>query len=63
MAVAPAFVDDVVGIDNHALAGLVAGSIFVASAVAQIGARGISPQRAKTRRCWRASVGMPRTLV
>ena len=46
MAVAPAFVADVVGIDNHALAGLVAASIFAASAVAQIGARGIAPQRA-----------------
>ncbi|MFI5510698.1 MFS transporter [Mycobacterium sp. NPDC051804] len=46
MAVAPAFVDDVVGIDNDALAGFVAASIFAASAVTQIGARGISPQRA-----------------
>lgn len=46
MAVAPSFVADVVGIDNDALAGLVAASIFAASAVAQIGARGISPQRA-----------------
>lgn len=46
MAVAPAFVADVVGIDNHALAGTVAASIFAASAVAQIGARGIAPQRA-----------------
>jgi MFS family permease len=46
MAVAPSFVADVVGIDNHALAGLVAASIFAASAVTQIGARGIAPQRA-----------------
>ncbi|WP_272937627.1 MFS transporter [Mycolicibacterium tusciae] len=46
MAVAPSFVADVVGIDNDALAGLVAASIFAASAVAQIGARGIAPQRA-----------------
>lgn len=46
MAVAPAFVADVVGIDNHALAGVVAASIFAASAVAQIGARGVAPQRA-----------------
>ncbi|MBY0291129.1 MAG: MFS transporter [Mycobacteriaceae bacterium] len=46
MAVAPSFVADVVGIDNDALAGLVAASIFAASAVAQIGARGIAPHRA-----------------
>jgi MFS family permease len=46
MAVAPSFVAEVVGIDNHALAGLVAASIFAASAVAQIGARGIAPYRA-----------------
>ena len=46
MAVAPSFVADVVGIDNHAVAGLVAASIFAASAIAQIGARGIPPQRA-----------------
>lgn len=46
MAVAPSFVAEVVGIDNHAVAGLVAGSIFAASAVAQVGARGVAPQRA-----------------
>lgn len=46
MAVAPSFVADVVGIDNDALAGLVAASIFAASAVAQIGAKGVAPQRA-----------------
>lgn len=46
MAVAPSFVAEVVGIDNHAVAGLVAGSIFAASAVAQVGARGVEPQRA-----------------
>jgi predicted MFS family arabinose efflux permease len=46
MAVAPSFVAEVVGIDNHAVAGLVAGSIFGASAVAQVGARSVVPQRA-----------------
>jgi MFS family permease len=51
MAVAPSFVADVVGIDNHALAGLVAASIFAASAVAQVGARGIAPQRAVATGC------------
>jgi MFS family permease len=58
MAVAPSFVADVVGIDNHALAGLVAGSIFAASAVAQIGARGITPQRAVAIGCGLLIVGM-----
>ncbi len=46
MAVAPSFVAEVVGIDNHAVAGLVASSIFAASAVTQVGARGVAPQRA-----------------
>jgi MFS family permease len=45
-AVAPSFLADVVGIDNHALAGLIACSIFAASAVAQVAGRGIEPSRA-----------------
>lgn len=45
-SVAPAFLSDVIGIDNHAVAGLVASSIFVASAVAQVFANRIPPQRA-----------------
>ncbi len=57
MAVAPSFLADVVGIDNHALAGLVAGSIFAASAVAQVGARGVEPQRAVAIGCAMLVVG------
>src|SRR5262249_62372284 len=45
-AVAPSFLAQVVGIGNHAVAGLIAGSIFFASAVAQIAARNLNPQRA-----------------
>jgi MFS family permease len=45
-AVAPSFVSGVVGIDNHAIAGLIASSIFFASAAAQIAARNLNPQRA-----------------
>ena len=63
MAVAPAFVADVVGIDNHALAGLVAASIFAASAVAQIGARGIPPQRAVAIGCGVLITGMAILVV
>ena len=43
-AVAPSFVSGVIGIGNHAVAGAVAGSIFVASAVAQLSARRIPPR-------------------
>jgi MFS family permease len=46
MAVVPAFVKSVMGIDNHAVAGTLAGSILAASAVAQLLSRSISPQRA-----------------
>src|SRR3954451_10105885 len=45
-AVAPPFLAQVVGIGNQALAGLIAGSIFAASAVAQVVARTMNPQRA-----------------
>jgi MFS family permease len=63
MAVAPSFVADVVGIDNHALAGLVAASIFAASAVAQIGARGTAPQRAVAIGCGVLVLGMAIVVV
>ena len=63
MAVAPAFVADVVGIDNHALAGIVAASIFAASAVAQIGARGVAPQRAVAIGCGVLVVAMAILVV
>jgi MFS family permease len=45
-AVAPSFVSQVIGIENHAIAGVVAGSIFAASAVAQLSARRMPPPRA-----------------
>jgi len=63
MAVAPSFVADVVGIDNHALAGLVAASIFAASAVAQVGARGIAPARAVAIGCGVLVAGMAIVVV
>lgn len=50
-AVAPAFVAEVIGIGNHALAGLIAGSIFAASAAAQIVAIRIRPRRAVALGC------------
>jgi MFS family permease len=45
-SVAPAFVANVVGNDNHAVGGAVASSIFLASAVAQLAGRRIAPARA-----------------
>jgi len=57
-AVAPAFVANVIGIDNHALAGLAAGSIFAASAVAQIFAVRIPPRRAVALGCAILVAGM-----
>jgi MFS family permease len=57
-SVAPAFVSNVVGIDNHAVAGAIAGSIFAASAVAQLAAGRIPPQRAVAVGCAILVVGM-----
>jgi MFS family permease len=57
-AVAPSFLSQVVGIGNHALAGLIAGSIFFASAVAQIAARNLNPQRAVAIGCAILVAGM-----
>jgi MFS family permease len=57
-SVAPTFLADAVGIDNHAVAGLVVGSIFVASAGAQIAARGMNAQRAVAIGCAILVVGM-----
>ncbi|MGV0793442.1 MFS transporter [Mycolicibacterium sp. XJ1819] len=58
MAVAPAFVAEVVGIDNHAVAGVVAGSIFAASVVAQIAAGRSEPYRAVAVGCAILVAGM-----
>jgi MFS family permease len=57
-AVAPSFVSKVIGIDNHAVAGLIAGSIFFASAAAQIAARNLNPHRAIAIGCAVLVVGM-----
>ncbi len=58
MAVVPAFVKSVIGIDNHAIAGVVASSIFVASAIAQLAGRRIPPRRAIAIGCGILVVGM-----
>lgn len=57
-SVAPSFVSTVVGIDNHAVAGAVASTILIASAIAQIFAGRISPQRAVILGCATLVVGM-----
>lgn len=57
-AVAPSFLAQVVGIDNHAVAGLIACLIFAASAVAQVAARNMNPQRAVAIGCAILVVGM-----
>lgn len=57
-AVAPAFVAEVIGIGNHALAGMIAGSIFAASAAAQIVAVRIPPRRAVALGCVILVAGM-----
>ncbi|WP_255469723.1 MFS transporter [Mycolicibacterium sp. P1-18] len=58
MAVVPTFVRSVIGIENHAVAGVVASSIFVASAIAQLSARRIPPRRAVAIGCGILVVGM-----
>ncbi|MFN6546175.1 MFS transporter [Mycolicibacterium nivoides] len=57
-AVAPSFLSNVIGITNHAVAGAMAWSIFAASAVAQIFATRIPPQRAVAVGCAILVVGM-----
>ena len=57
-SVAPAFVSDVVGIQNHAVAGAVASTILIASAVAQVFAGRIPPRRALVVGCAILIVGM-----
>ncbi|MEW5808377.1 MAG: MFS transporter [Actinomycetota bacterium] len=57
-AVAPSFLAEVVGIGNHALAGLIAGSIFLTSAVAQVAARTMNPERAVAVGCAILIAGM-----
>lgn len=57
-AVAPSFVVEVVGSDNHALAGAIAGSVFLASAVTQVLTNGMAPQRALAVGCAILVAGM-----
>jgi MFS family permease len=57
-AVAPSFLANVVGIGNHAVAGLIVSSIFAASAVAQVASTGFAPQRAVALGCAILAVGM-----
>lgn len=57
-AVAPSFVVEVVGIDNQAVAGLIAGSIFAASALTQIATAAMAPQRALATGCATLVAGM-----
>ncbi|MET0704135.1 MAG: MFS transporter [Mycobacterium sp.] len=57
-AVAPAFVSEVIGIGNHAVAGLIVSSVFAASAVAQILAIHFPPARAVAAGCAILVVGM-----
>lgn len=57
-AVAPAFVTNVIGIGNHAVAGLIVASIFASSAVGQIASTKIAPERAVALGCAILVVGM-----
>lgn len=57
-AVAPSFLATVVGIDNHAVAGVIACSIFAASAVSQVVARRVDPPRAVAAGCAILIIGM-----
>ncbi|MCK5755874.1 MAG: MFS transporter, partial [Mycobacterium sp.] len=57
-AVAPSFLSDVVGIDNHATAGAIVCSIFASSALAQLAALRADPQRAVAFGCAVLIAGM-----
>lgn len=57
-AVAPAFMTNVIGIDNHAVAGLIVASIFASSAVGQIASTKLAPERAVALGCAILVVGM-----
>jgi MFS family permease len=57
-SVAPAFLSGVVGVENHAVAGAVASTVFVASAATQLFAGRIEPKRALVVGCAILVVGM-----
>lgn len=62
-AVAPSFLADVIGIGNHAVAGLIVASIFFASAVGQLASTTVSPQRAVAVGCVILAIGMATLAV
>ena len=57
-SVAPSFLAEVIGVDNHAVAGAVSGSIFFASALAQLAVGAVPPERAVAWGCAILVVGM-----
>jgi MFS family permease len=57
-AVVPSFLATVVGVDNHAVAGLVVCLIFAVSAVAQVASTNVSPHRAVALGCALLVAGM-----
>jgi MFS family permease len=57
-AVAPSFISGVIGIGNHAVAGAIVSSIFAASAIAQVFAGRLAPQRAVAAGCGVLVIGM-----
>ncbi|MHC9294261.1 MFS transporter [Mycobacterium sp. LTG2003] len=57
-AVAPSFLSSVIGIDNHAVAGAIACSIFAASAITQVAVNRVPPNRAVAAGCAILIVGM-----
>ncbi|MGE2716945.1 MFS transporter [Mycolicibacterium litorale] len=57
-AVAPSFLDEVIGIGNHAVAGAIVCSIFASSAITQVLANRISPPRAVAVGCAILVAGM-----
>ncbi|MCX2930704.1 MFS transporter [Mycobacterium sp. CVI_P3] len=57
-SVTPSLLTNIIGIGDHAVAGLIAGSIFGASALAQIAGTRITPQRAVALGCAILIVGM-----
>ncbi|HKV21695.1 MAG TPA: MFS transporter, partial [Mycobacterium sp.] len=57
-SVAPAFLSQVIGVQNHAVAGAVAATVFIAAAATQLFAGRIAPQRALVIGCAILVVGM-----
>jgi len=57
-AVAPSFLSNVIGISNHAVAGAMSSSIFIASAAAQLAGRHLNPRKAVAAGCAILAVGM-----